>query len=655
MEPTLPVPSPKFVSKSEVDRLNQPTADLGKVNLGKNTMPLSKKSKKLTTIGVIAILILSLIVIPIVYTASVALKIKSQAGSIQTHAQAAMTALKAQDLPTAKVELDASKAALDQTQATFKHLAFLKMTPFKAYYQDGDRVFNAGQAGIEAGQAGITAIEPYADVLGLKGAGTFAGGTAEDRLVKLVGTLESLTPAFSSLQQKISYMDDQVSGINPKRYPFKLKGQSVGDTITKAKGALAQADSLITQFKPIVEIMPDIMGAKGDKKYLVLFQNDAEQRATGGFLTAYAIVNVKSGKVTPEKSDDMYDLDAKFKEVIAPPEVLKKHLLVSSLHLRDMNLSPDFKNSMDQFMGYFNKLPGEPKVDGVIAIDTQVLTDLLTVLGPVDVPGFGKFSADIDPRCNCPQVIYEMEDIIGRPTPYLRSDRKAILGPMMQTILYKAYGSGSENWPALFGTIFKDINEKHILFYFPDPLTQAAVEANNFAGRIKEYAGDYLHINDSNFGGAKSNMFITQEVDQDIKIDNGQVTKTLTMTYKNPTPGSNCNLEAGKLCLNGVLGNWQRLYLPPGSKLVNATGYLEGSVKEGEDLGKTVIEGFFKLAPESQAKITVTYTVPYQPKDNYQLLIQKQPGTKNPHYTLNLNGSRQEFDLTADKELSFPL
>ena len=57
----------------------------------------------------------------------------------------------------------------------------------------------------------------------------------------------------------------------------------------------------------------EIAGGKGErKKYLILFQNDNELRPTGGFLTAYAVVFVENGKVSPEKSDDIYELDKKF-------------------------------------------------------------------------------------------------------------------------------------------------------------------------------------------------------------------------------------------------------------------------------------------------------------------------------------------------------
>ena len=92
-------------------------------------------------------------------------------------------------------------------------------------------------------------------------------------------------------------------------------------------------------------------------------------------------------------------------------------------------------------------------------------------------------------------------------------------------------------------------------------------------GRITEFEGDYLHINDTNLAGAKSNMFVQHFVTQDIEVaSDGTVLKTITIDYKNPSPYSDCNLESGGLCLNGLLRNWLRVYVPKGSTLVEFTG-----------------------------------------------------------------------------------
>ena len=193
--------------------------------------------------------------------------------------------------------------------------------------------------------------------------------------------------------------------------------------------------------------------------------------------------------------------------------------------------------------------------------------------------------------------------------------------------------------------------------YFKDPSRQEAVEALGAAGRINDYVGDYLHISDTNFAGAKSNMFVTQEVEQTANVnEDGSVTRKLILTYKNPRPGDNCNLEAGKLCLNGLLRHWQRIYVPKGSVLKSAKGY-ELDMATTEDLGKTVFEGFYTLSPQSVKKLEIEYTVPAATitGDQYKLLIQKQPGTKDIKTTMTVGTAKPKvYTLDSDQEIILP-
>jgi len=218
-------------------------------------------------------------------------------------------------------------------------------------------------------------------------------------------------------------------------------------------------------------------------------------------------------------------------------------------------------------------------------------------------------------------------------------------------MMANAMGSPKHTWPSLLNVVLNSIKDKHLLFYFYDPKTQLVAEDFNAAGRIKDYQYDYLHVNDANFGGAKSDMFITREVEQEIETSSdGKVIKTVKINYNNPFKGSNCNLEAGQLCLNGNYRDYVRLYVPKGSTLISVTG---SEVKEqtSEDLGKTVFEAFFTMRPESSSKIVFKYELPQMDLSTYKMLIQKQPGLPTIKHTILFNGSQTVVSLDTDKEL----
>jgi hypothetical protein len=643
------------LTQEENTAVAQPAETLSPQTAPVSGKPRKKLPKQLKWLGFgfLGLFVLLLVVAIPLFILAGPLLISARATAAS--ATAAYEAIKNQDLITAEEKLNETHEQLLKTREKYQKLTWTKFIPgLHLYYQDGDHALKAGQAGVEAAQITLAAVTPYADVLGFTGQGSFMGGSAEDRISKMVQTLDKVTPEIDKVADKVAIAEAELSEINPKHYPTQIQGKPVRDRIIRIQEGVHSANLAVTDARPVLKVLSKALGYPTSKRYLVIFQNDGELRPTGGFMTAYAVLNLDAGRVRAEKSDDIYGLDRKFGRGLPAPEPIKKYLpLVDSWHLRDMNLSPDFRTSMETFKENYDKLDGEYDVDGIITVDTEVLKRMVEVLGSIEVPEYGTFTLDNDPRCNIPQIICELEFIVDKPLATEASNRKSsILGPMMQEILRKSFSTGKSQWGNLFNTGIGLMQEKHILIYFANEDLQKAAESFGVAGRIKPYDHDYFHVNDTNFGGAKSNLYVTQEVEQEIHVaDDGTVTKKVTLTYTHPEPADDCNLESGGLCLSGILRNWFRVYVPQGAKLTEALGS-EVEVKSGEELGKAYFEGFFTLRPESKTKIVLTYELPkkFTAGDDYKMLVQKQPGTHGWKYTILFNGKAHEFTLDKDTE-----
>jgi hypothetical protein len=381
-------------------------------------------------------------------------------------------------------------------------------------------------------------------------------------------------------------------------------------------------------------------------------------------MTAYAIIQVYKGKLSIIQSNDIYILDDKFPGKIPAPQPILKYLpKVPYWYLRDQNLSPDFKVSMDTFYPNYVKTKS-PEVDGIIAVDTQVLVELLKITGEIGVPGFGKFSANEDKRCNCPQVFYELETfadvegpvvwdsvsgkVVFAPRNY--GDRKSFIGPMMQSVMANVMAQPKSRMGGMFTAAMDLIAAKHVQFYFNDPDAQSAAEAFNLSGRIRETDTDYLFVVDTNFAGAKTNAWVEYSADLKVEVgSDGTTTNLLTLTYKNPQHYFEDTTT--KLKLNGVFRDWLRIYVPKGSQLIETKGFETGE-GSGEDLDKTVFEGFFTLTPLNTKTITIKYRSPVKNGHPYKLLIQKQAGAKDFAYKVSVNSKTQpEIILDSDREI----
>src|SRR3989344_19540 len=571
-----------------------------------------------------------------------------------TSSQKAVGAAKLQDLDATKAYLKDAKRDFKAAKTSLIVFTPLRIIPLVGWYvADLQRGVDTAIYGLEAASVFAEAVTPYADVLGLSGEGTFLGGTAQERLAKAIETLSKVTPQLDKVAESLSKAQNQLSKIDTWRYPNILPGKP-GAKIKNAQNTLSELETFLTDTKPLLVVLPEIMGQEQEKKYLILFQNDKELRPTGGFITAYAIFKVNNGLVTPEVSSDIYNLDDSLTKHIPAPEPIIKYLPgVSTLNLRDSNLSPDYYLSMKQFEDLYQYAQEEVDIDGIIALDTNFVLKMIEVLGPIEAYG-SKFTTDEVEACACPQIIYELELYADQPVNYEKGSRKDIIGVLMKQMMDIAFNAPKSSWPNLLGTTITSLRQKHLLLYFKDPQIQEAAERINFAGRLYEYDGDYLHINETNFAGAKSNLYIEEEVKQEIKEGkDGKLNKKLTISYKYPREGDNCNLErVGGLCLAGIYRDWIRIYVPKGSEIVNSSG-TEVPITAAEELGKTLFEGFFTIRPSGTAKIEIEYTIPIKVDGEYKLLIQKQPGVAGHEYEIEAFGKKQRaFPLETDKELT---
>ena len=546
-------------------------------------------------------------------------------------------------------------------------MGYLKFVPIAGmYYGDAQHLTKAGFYGLDAARVLIDSLEPYADLLGLKGKkGSFVAGTASQRIETAVITMGKITPHIDDIATHVEKARKEIDAIDPNHYVFSEK---IKKQLLQVQQLVDQGVTFVNNARPLIKILPSLLGDPKEKKYLVLFQNDKELRPTGGFITAYAVFRIDKGVIHVDRSDDIYTLDnGIFGKPKAPAPILKYLPNVTTLHLRDSNLSPDFVTSMDTFNSLYKKASGYVPVDGIIALDTNVLVSTIKILDDEVYAGGVRFTSQNDPRCDCPQVIYELERLVSTPKSVdlkvttlaaVQAQRKDLIGVLLYAIMEKALKSSPKlYWGLLFQDLLTQVEQKHVMFYIYNKDAQSGIESLNAAGRIRPFEGDYLHINQANFGGAKSNLFVQEAVSQNYEVaSDGTINKKITINYKNPHAPSDCNLERGNLCINAVLRNWFRIYTPLGSRLIDSKGS-EVKVTSYDELGKTVFEGFLTVRPKGSAVLSLSYTLPFKVKDgNLPLYIQKQPGTNGNEYTTEVRGGKVDsFPLLTDKELKIKL
>lgn len=207
-------------------------------------------------------------------------------------------AAKSKNLKLTEEQIGVTKKALGELKDSLKLVFWVKFIPFIGGYEaDAEHLVRAGEMGLEAGEIVIKAVEPYADIIGFTGKEKEGGGekTAEDRIAFVVSSIDKIAPEIEKVGQKLLGVSRELGQIDPFRYPERFKGKKIREPLRETIVLMNEAATITSEAQPLFEVSPWLLGIESPRRYLVIFQNDGELRPTGGFITAYAILEINKG------------------------------------------------------------------------------------------------------------------------------------------------------------------------------------------------------------------------------------------------------------------------------------------------------------------------------------------------------------------------
>lgn len=570
----------------------------------------------------------------------------------QSSAKVTLTAATSLDIPAFNNSLGELEKNLDKTSSALRFARYARFIPIiGGFFSDATHLLEGSKHLLAAAKTAAKLLEPEVDKLGVAPGQDIP---AEKRVQVIIASLQVLAPNLDQITPEIKDAKKEIDKVKGDYPPIPGLGR-LSAQVKGSKQLVSQAEFFLVEARPLITQLPKVAGLTGAKNYLILFQNDKELRPAGGFLTAYTFAKVDKGNLSTSGSNDIYQLDEQINRVCltkicnqTPPTAIVKYLpeptgqRKQAIESRDSNISPDWKVSASEFERFYN-IAGGLAIDGIIGVDTFFVQNLLEVTGPVSVGGYQtKFDKD-----NVVEELLNYSETVFAGT----RGRKSVLGDLMNSILLHVVGAPKEKFPQVISAILSSAQQKHMLFYFKDGEVQQAFEQLNWAGRVQDPPaggdGDYFLVVDSNFAGGKANLFIEQEVKQNYKVEGGKIVKEITITWRNPEKYNNKR--------NPGYRDWVRVYTPAGTKLISGEGSQDG-IREQEELGKTVFDGFITVRPGGGlAKIELKIEIPVKVNRGkpLKLLIQKQPGTNNVKHQVLVNGKQIEkpFTLNTDKVL----
>ncbi|SCF21626.1 Protein of unknown function (DUF4012) [Micromonospora viridifaciens] len=166
-------------------------------------------------------------------------------------------------------------------------------------------------------------------------------------------------------------------------------GQLVGqvrDALTGLRTELDRLAGLTAAADQGARLLPPLLGADGPRRYLLVSQNPAELRSTGGMIGAYAVLSAENGRIRMTQQGSSSELGRFNPPLRVDQEVRRLWSDLPGTFPADVNLSPDFPTAAALYREMVRRKTGTT-ADGVLAVDPVTLSYLLGVIGPVAVPG----------------------------------------------------------------------------------------------------------------------------------------------------------------------------------------------------------------------------------------------------------------------------
>lgn len=427
----------------------------------------------------------------------------------------------------------------------------------------------------------------------------------------------------------------------------------IANEIRPLDNQLAQLEELVGTMSLAANLLPQFAGLEEQRTFLLLFLNNAELRPGGGFIGTYGTLTVEDGELRDLTTRDVYNLDdaAAPNLQTEPPQPFTDYLGLNKWFMRDANWSPDFavssRQTINAFLREIDTLPAEQRAQvqsrvvpaGVIGFTPDFASDLLRIIGPVEVRG-QRFTAD-----NVFDTLeYQVE--FGFAEEGLPPEqRKEILSELVREVRDRVFALPLSDWSRIVDAARKNLNEKQIALYSADSNTQKAIERAGWGGRVYPGEIDTQLWVDANLGALKSDHAVERTINYEImKNSNGEYIGRTSMLY-NHTGTFDWKTTRYR--------TYARLYVPKGSEFIQARGTLlndktynpelkPGSVDVGEDLGMTTFGAFTAIEPGQQRELVFEYKLADSVVDKildgiYGLNTVKQIGADAHTLTLDLD------------------
>jgi UDP-N-acetylmuramyl pentapeptide phosphotransferase/UDP-N-acetylglucosamine-1-phosphate transferase len=443
-----------------------------------------------------------------------------------------------------------------------------------------------------------------------------------------VAVVEAAQTPLATFAHSVAQADRRVAAID--------EAMLLGPVARKVDAARTLLDGAAVDTEnaaDLARVAPAVLGAAGERRYLVIVQNPAEARATGGIPASVGVLDARDGRLDLGDMQPVEELDAAAQLVhTATPAATTEYAarygrFRPQLWWENMTMSPDFPTVASVMAAQYQRQT-QQHVDGVLSIDPSVLGAILRLSGPVHVDGWqGAITAG-----NVGDVVLRGEYAQFSSTVA----RKAFLG-RVTAAAWKALQRTDLGDPLRVArTLGPTAAGRHLLLWLAHPQEQRVMRDIRLDGGVPDPTGDALFSTVQNAAGTKLDLYMSRRLSYQLMIvpvdaDHANVWGTASLSIGNGAPAGLpafvATPETGHYAV-GELRSFVSIYSPLALDRVSVDG-APAALATDREFGRWVYSTFVSVERGQQTRFDLAlHGVTTLTANTYSLQLLPQPG---PH------------------------
>ena len=302
----------------------------------------------------------------------------------------------------------------------------------------------------------------------------------------------------------------------------------VSGALDKLTGTVYELEPMLRPASEILGVLPNALGAESPKHYLLIFQNNAESRGSGGNPAALVRIDVDKGKISIGQQASSGDFengrDKMVTEVGAETTALYGDKI--GRWIMDATLTPDFPETAGIVRAWWAEEFDTP-LDAVVSFDPVALSYLLKATGPAEVPNErvqvnGRYISVLNEPLTLTAenaVPFLLSDVYEQYTIPAQQDAVFALAT---NAVFDALVSGNAEPQALLESLTKAVDEGRLLYQTSNEAEAKLIGTSRLSGKMPTSNDEVTMV------GAYVNDFTEGKLDYYLQLDMAATTTQCT-------------------------------------------------------------------------------------------------------------------------------